>query len=227
MMRGRVLYEDAWLLAVDKPTGIIVHGDGTGTRTLMDEVRDLLLETGRADAARDLQPIQRLDRETTGIVLFSLSKETQPAFDRMVAERSVDKTYLAICAGSIPWRDRELTWSIGRDRHDARRMRVSPRGKIAHTTATVLARKDRTGSRPGRTLVKLDLHTGRKHQIRVHLSHAGYPILGDELYARGASARGPLMLHAWRVSFDHPVTGKRIAIEAAPPVAFRRLFPQF
>lgn len=216
---AQVLYEDEWLLALNKPAGIIVHGDGTGARTLTDAARAHLVREGRIEAVAALQPLQRLDRDTTGVVLFSLSKEAQPAFDRMIAERRIAKTYLAICAGIIPWRQRELTWSLGRDRHDARRMRVNPRGKSAHTTARVLETR-KGGLATGQTLVELELHTGRKHQIRVHLSHAGFPIRGDALYAEGAAARGPLMLHAWRVRFTHPVTGMPVEIKAPKPKAF-------
>lgn len=230
----RVLYRDAFLLAVDKPAGLIVHGDGTGAETLTDRVRSLLLADAGAGggedpgaAVRDLQAVQRLDRDTTGIVLFSLNKAVQPALDRLVAERRIEKTYLAAVAGDVPWRERELDWPIGRDRHDARRMRVSPRGKPARTRARAVGRHRADAAGPVRTLLEVDLLTGRKHQIRVHLAHAGHPILGDALYGAGSGAAagaGGLMLHAWKMSFRHPVTGERMAIEAPVPARFRKLF---
>ena len=84
----QVLYCDAWLMAIDKPAGMIVHGDGTGERTLTDYASDLLLAMGDGFAATDMQPLNRLDRDTTGVVLFSLDKQTQPAFDQMVIDHA-------------------------------------------------------------------------------------------------------------------------------------------
>ena len=98
----RVLYEDDWLLAVDKPAGVIVHGDGTGARTLTDDVRAYVAERHGDAAARELQALQRLDRDTTGIVLFSLSKRTQAAFDRLTRRARHREAHLAIVRGRTP-----------------------------------------------------------------------------------------------------------------------------
>lgn len=221
-----LLYEDETCVAVNKPAGIIVHGDGTGAVTLAQLTCDLLVRRGAPEERlRALQPVQRLDRDTTGIVLFSLSKESQGAFDRMIAEHRARKRYLALVEGSVGWSERTLSEPIGRDRHDARRMRVSPTGKPAISRAQVLGR---LGSPDGRavTLLAVDLLTGRKHQIRVHLAHAGHSIVGDALYnpryAAGtqASQKHPLMLHAWKLAFEHPVTGAQVRITAEPPASF-------
>lgn len=219
-----VLFESPTLLAVDKPAGIIVHGDGTGAATLTDEVRAFLRDRGDADDARraeELQALQRLDRDTSGIVLFSLSKQTQPSYDRLIAEHRLTKRYLAIAAGRAPWEERVFTWPIGRDRHDARRMRVSKTGKSALTRARVLARAHWQG-RPV-TLLAVEIETGRKHQIRVHLAHAGLPLLGDALYGRGGKAG--LMLHAAELSFIDPVAGSPVQITSPAPQRFRTLSP--
>lgn len=217
----RILYQDQWLIAVDKPAGIIVHADGTGAPTLTDGVRAHLLASGEADAAQALQALQRLDRDTTGIVLFSLDKQVQPAFDRLIAERAIRKRYLAIVDGRFPG-TKTMRQPLGRDRHDSRRMRVSHAGKPAHTEATRLACTASSAGGRARSLVAVDLHTGRKHQIRVHLSHAGFPIAGDALYG-GAPYPGGLMLHASELSFTHPVTGQAVLIKAPYPQRFRRL----
>ena len=227
LSEGDLLYEDEMCVAVNKPAGIIVHGDGTGAPTLTQLTADLLALRGTPDERlRALQPVQRLDRDTTGIVLFSLSKESQGAFDRMIAERRVSKRYLALVEGSVAWSERTLSDPIGRDRHDARRMRVSPTGKPAKSRVRVLKRLSSPDGRPA-TLLAVDLLTGRKHQIRVHLAHAGHPIVGDALYnpryavpQAKASQRHPLMLHAWRLAFEHPVTGAEVRITAAPPASF-------
>ena len=223
-----VLYEDPYLIAVDKPAGIIVHGDGTGQRTLTDLVRGLLAAEGEHRVVSELQPLQRLDRETTGIVLFSKAKETQPVFDALVAERGMEKRYLAVVRGRFPGGIETYDASIGRDRHDSHRMHVSRSGKSALTKAKRIGYASADGSGPERSLLDVNLLTGRKHQIRVHLSNAGFPVMGDELYgnpSRQERERG-LMLHASAEEFVHPVTGGRVRIEAPYPPRFEELFPR-
>ena len=244
-----VLYEDAWVIAVNKPAGIIVHGDGTGSPTLTNRVRALLAQQHGPSTprVRELQALQRLDRDTTGIVLFSTCKETQPAFDALIARHDLVKEYLAVVEGHVPWKSRTFDQPIGRDRHDARKMRVSPTGKPAVTHVRVLGtlhpcfQQMRSGKHSGggdqhnslqrsnnqavaRTLLAVRIETGRKHQIRVHLSHAGFPLVGDKLYSPAATKSGtggrnaePLMLHARRLAFTHPVTGKPVEIVAPAP----------
>lgn len=216
MNEGTAIYEDEVLLAWDKPAGIIVHGDGTGVRTLTDVVAAHLDAAGRADARP--QPVQRLDAETTGLVLFSLERATQPALDAQVAGHAMDKTYLAVVAGRVPWAQKTVRQPIGRDRHDARRMRACRpgQGKPAETRIRRVAEKD------GRTLLVVTLATGRRHQIRVHLASLGHPIVGDVLYG-GARSTSGLLLHAWREELDHPVSGERLRLETAWP---QRLWPE-
>lgn len=225
MPERRVLSVSDTLIAVDKSAGIIVHGDGTGAPTLTDTVRDLIA-AGRIPGiptshAPELQALQRLDRDTSGIVLFSHCKRTQSTYDQLIAERRIEKRYLAIACGAIRWDERTFEWPIGRDRHDARCMRVSRTGKPACTQARVLART-RTAGMP-LTLLEILLKTGRKHQIRVHLAHAGTPLLGDALYGT-PDARG-LMLHAWRMAFDDPISHEPVCIAAPVPNRFCALFP--
>lgn len=212
----RVLYRSDTLIAVDKPQGIIVHGDGTGAQTLTDTVRELLLAEGTdasQSAARDLQCLQRLDRDTSGIVLFSLSKKTQGAYDRLIAEHAIEKHYRALVEGRFPRAAQIYTWPIGRDRHDARKMRVSRTGKTATTRACRLEQYASTA------FLDVRIETGRKHQIRVHLSHAGHPIVGDNLYGR-PYPKG-LMLHAAELSFRDPITGGPVDICSPLPRRFR------
>lgn len=210
-----VVYEDEVLLACEKPAGIIVHGDGTGARTLTDLVADHLVARGRIDVRP--QAVQRLDRETTGLTLFSLDRATQPALDAQVAGHAMRKTYLAVVSGRVGWAERVVRAPVGRDRHDARRMRACRpgQGKPAET------RLRRVASAGGRTLLLAELVTGRRHQIRVHLASLGLPIVGDALYG-GARCPAGLMLHAWREELDHPVTGERLRLETAWPA---RLWP--
>ena len=216
-----VLYRDEWLLAVDKPVGIIVHGDGVGSDTLTDELIEWGVVYGRE--AQDLQALQRLDADTSGIVLFSLNKEAQPLFDRMIAERRISKRYRAIATGLIAPDTLDIRKPIGRDRHDSRMMRVSPTGKPAHTTVHVLKRLAADDICQTRTSIAIDLHTGRKHQIRVHMASMQHPLLGDRLYGRGALSSTDshdLMLHASRIYLEHPITHDRIDITAPLPHRF-------
>lgn len=210
-----VVFEDEVLLAANKPAGILVHGDGTGAPTLTDAVATHLAAEGRADARP--QAVQRLDVETTGLVLFSLDRATQPALDAQVAGHGMEKTYLAVVRGAFPGGEHTVDAPLGRDRHDARRMRACRpgQGKPAQTRVRCLAREG------GRSLLLVRLVTGRRHQIRVHLASLGFPIIGDALYG-GARSTAGLLLHAWREEVDHPVTGAHLSLETSWP---RRLWP--
>ncbi len=208
-----IIYQDSVCLAAEKPAGILVHGDGTGAPTLTDRVRVSLTRQG---VAATPQAVQRLDVDTTGIVLFSLSEEYQPAFDALVAGHAMRKRYLAEVAGSFPQDATTIERPIGRDRHDARRMRVCRpgQGQPALTRVRVLER------RAASTLLLVELGTGRRHQIRVHLSSVGFPIAGDVLYGGARDSRG-LMLHALEEEFDHPVTGTHVLLRTETPERFR------
>ena len=201
-----IVYEDSYLLAVDKPAGMLVHGDGTGAPTLTDLVREAI---GIACA----QAVQRLDVETTGLVLFSLDKAVQPALDAAVAAGEVRKRYIALVAGRLAGGERTVDAAIGRDRHDARRMRVSATGKPAATIVRPLALYGNA------TLAECELLSGRRHQIRVHMAHLGHPVVGDALY-RGPASRDGLMLHALEERLTHPVTGAELLLRTVWPPRF-------
>lgn len=205
-----VVFEDEYLLAASKPADLLVHGDGTGARTLTDLVAEHLAAEGRADVRP--QAVQRLDVETTGLVLFSLDRATQPALDAQVAGHDMAKRYLAVVQGRFPSGEKVIEQPLGRDRHDARRMRVCApgRGKPA------LTRVRRLAYAGGRSLLAVELGNGRKHQIRVHLAHLGFPIVGDTLYSGARSASG-LLLHAFEEEPEHPSTHERLRLRTAWP----------
>ncbi len=201
------MYEDGVLLVVDKPANILVHSDGTASRTLTDAVVVHLAAEG---ARRRPQAVQRLDVGTSGLVLFSLTAEFQPALDAQVAGHGMHKRYLAVVGGSFPAGERVIDRPLGRDRHDARRMRVSPTGKAATTRVRRLAHAG------GRSLLEVELLTGRRHQIRVHLASMGFPIVGDELYG-GAPCTDGLLLHALSEDVQHPLTGEVLHLQTDWP----------
>ena len=225
-----ILYQDEYLLAVNKPAEIIVHADGTNEPSLTELVCEKLHahESSNKIDFSQVQALNRLDRETTGIVLFSLKKETQSQFDQLIASKELSKEYLAAVKGAFEPNKLLVDKAIGKDRHNAQKMRISPTGKPSQTEVrlvkTVLTAQGQTHS-----LLLVNLLTGRKHQIRVHLSSIGFPLVGDILYGgvsslqRGAKKKHkqqPLMLHAYRVEFIHPVTGAKIVIKTDIPERF-------
>lgn len=210
-----VLYEDDFLLALDKPAPLLVHGDGTGAPTLTDLAARYLV------GAPIPQALQRLDVDTTGVVLFSKLSEFQSAFDALVSGGSIEKRYLAVVKGVFPKGKTLIDASLGRDRHDARRMRVAPQGgQPSRTWVECLAvAHDNSVS-----LVSAVLETGRRHQIRVHLASRGHPVMNDPLYGNGEGRSGALMLHAYRERFRHPVTGVVVDVATGWPERFSSWF---
>jgi len=208
-----VLHFDRVLLAVNKPQGILVHGDGTGAATLTDAAQAYV--DARGLACRP-QAIQRLDVQTSGVVLFSLTEEFQPALDHIVAEHRMTKRYLAVVRGRLRPGEVVIEKPIGRDRHNAKRMRVSGTGKQARTRVMPLV------TRQGRSLVMVELDTGRRHQIRVHLASIGHAIVGDDLYGRPDDVG--LCLHCLEERLVHPVTAEPLVVRAPWPERFGAWF---
>lgn len=223
-----VLWCDRFALVANKPVGLLVHGDSTDAPTLTERVQGELAQMASQQGWSFVpvaQAINRLDVDTSGLVLFSLTAEFQPAFDALVANHGphMHKRYLAIVEGKFPLGVRTIDVPIARDRHNARRMRVGNTGKRSQTRVVCLQRSG------GHSLVACELLTGRRHQIRVHLAHAGHPIVGDALYGHtvraAQSARATqLMLHAYQLDFLHPLTGQRVVLTTEWPGRFASLF---
>lgn len=171
---AEVLFEDDFCLVVHKPAGLAVHPDGSGTGVTLDHlVAAHYAASGGGIAVRH---IHRLDKDTTGPVLYAKNEYAQLVLDEDMREKNVSRLYAAIVEGTVPPELTVIDAPIGRDRHHAARRRVSPGGQAAVTR--IVGRE----ALPGGTIVKLELETGRTHQIRVHLSHAGHPLFGDDLY---------------------------------------------
>ncbi|MBM7586341.1 23S rRNA pseudouridine1911/1915/1917 synthase [Bacillus pakistanensis] len=202
-----VLYEDSHLLVVNKPFNMNTHPNSPGeTNTLANGVAFHLQSNGERCRA---QHIHRLDQDTTGAVIFAKHALSKSILDRLLAERKVKRTYLALVHGIVEKKSGVIDKSIGRDRHHNTRRRISPSGQTAITHFRVinadLIRK--------LTLVEIHLDTGRTHQIRVHMSAIGHPLAGDALYG-GKSIFPRQALHARRIVFPHPLTEEKICCEA-------------
>ncbi len=209
-----VLYEDPFILAVHKPAPLLVHGDGTGAPTLTDEVGRYLDGSPFPSSA---QALQRLDVDTTGVVLFSKLPEFQSCFDALLSEGRMTKRYLAVVEGKFPCDVTRIDAPLGRDRHDARRMRIAQKGGQEALTCVEVLSYD---SQASKSLLLVTLGTGRRHQIRVHLASLGFPIVNDPLYGNGAGLQGSLMLHCAKEAFMHPVTGQSVTVSAGWPERF-------
>ncbi len=218
----RILYEDPDLLIVDKPPGLVAHAT-------VDPARDhLVAAVSRFLVARDgevghLAQQHRLDKETSGAVLFCRNPEHDAALGAAFAERRVKKVYWAVVrprpGESFPPGTTELDGYLAPHKGPGgRTLVVRSGGKPARTQVRMLREAD------GRLLVEACPRTGRTHQIRVHLADRGYPILGDDLYGGAAPDTKRLLLHALRLELDHPAREERVCVMAPPPRAFRSRF---
>ncbi|MBF0818746.1 RluA family pseudouridine synthase [Streptococcus acidominimus] len=197
-----VLYEDEHLIVVNKPEGLKTHGNEPTEIALLNHVSAYVQQT--------CYVVHRLDKETSGAILFAKNPFILPILNRLLENKVIFREYLALCQGLVPEKTRTITDKIGRHRHDRRKRVVDPqRGQVAITQMTCLKRLTRT------SLVKCQLETGRTHQIRVHLAHHGHAIIGDPLYSKIPASR--LMLHAHKLTFTHPFTLETISVKAESP----------
>jgi 23S rRNA pseudouridine1911/1915/1917 synthase len=227
-----VLHEDRDLVVLDKAAGMVVHpARGSPHSTVVNALLHRLGPgAGRAPARLGL--VHRLDRDTSGCLVVARTEAALAALQAQWKGRTVEKVYLAICHGALADAG---TLDTPYGRHPRDRTRFTGRLRTASRRAVTEWRAvERFGA--AATLAEVVLHTGRTHQIRVHLSEAGHPLLGDAAYggarrearapggvaARAAAAIGRQALHAARLSFDHPRTGRRVTFEAPPPEDFRR-----
>jgi len=208
-----VLYEDADVIAINKPADMVVHsGAGRHSGTL---VNALLHRFGKlSEVAGDLRPgiVHRLDRFTSGVILVARNDAAHRDLARQFASRQVEKIYVALVEGRMKSEQGRVTTPIARDPEHRTRMTVRlKRGRQADTGYRVLKRFEKN------TLLEVKLGTGRTHQIRVHLASIRHPVTGDRLYGAPASDLGRYFLHARQVSFTSPSTGERVTVAAPLP----------
>jgi 23S rRNA pseudouridine1911/1915/1917 synthase len=220
-----ILYEDAHLLIINKPAGMVVHpapGHRTGTfvNALLYHCKELKPEK------EDLRPgiVHRLDKETSGILVAAKTKEAHQKMIELFSQREIEKKYLALCLGNPT--KQMICAPIGRHPVNRKEMAiVYENGKEAVTLVTPLSRKEEI------SFVSLDLLTGRTHQLRVHLRHIGCPILGDPTYG-SASINKKLnlsrqLLHAHEIAFIHPILKTKLCISAPLPEDMNALINKF
>jgi 23S rRNA pseudouridine1911/1915/1917 synthase len=207
-----MVYEDDWLVVVDKPAGLVVHpAPGHEDDTLVNALLDKGIAGGHG---RRPGIVHRLDKDTSGLLIVARS---EVAYRRLVAAlgaRTVQRTYLALVHGEPRQQQAEIDAPIGRHVRDRQRMSVhTTAGRRAVTHFSVL------GQARGFALLEVRLETGRTHQIRVHLAALGHPVAGDATYGRRPRPEGldRQFLHAWRLRFAHPADGREIAVSASLP----------
>ena len=217
-----VLYEDSDIIVINKPKGMVVHPangnlDGTLVNAIMAKCKDSLSGIGGK-----IRPgiVHRLDKDTSGAIIVAKNDKAHIKLSEDLKNHKIKKTYIALVRGIIKENEATINMPIDRSKQDRKKMAVDKNGKEAITHFKVLKRYNEKY-----TLLEINIETGRTHQIRVHLSHIGYPIIGDDTYSNGKNEWGisGQCLHAKSLKFEHPITGKEMLIEAKLPEYFQKM----
>ena len=219
-----IIYEDRDIIVVNKPKGMVVHPangnpDGTLVNAIMAICKDSLSGIGG-----EIRPgiVHRLDKDTSGILIVAKNDKAHINLSEQIKEHKVKKTYIALVKGIVKENNATINMPIGRNEKDRKKMAVTKKGKEAITHFKVLKRYDKY------TLLEINIETGRTHQIRVHLSQIGYPIVGDEVYSKGKNEwniKGQC-LHAKSLDFKHPITNEDMHLEAKIPQYFEKILEE-
>ena len=214
-----IVYEDSYIVVINKQAGLVVHPahghySGTLVNAILYHIKDLSGING------EIRPgiVHRLDKDTSGLIVIAKNDKVHVTLTEMFQEKKIRKTYLAILKGKLNKSEGKVVTQIGRDKNDRKKMTVIDditKGKTAITNYRVISQNSLF------TLVKVNIETGRTHQIRVHMRHLGYPILGDSVYGRKDNEKRQ-MLHAYRLEFLHPVTGNPMEFIGEIPEDFQR-----
>jgi 23S rRNA pseudouridine1911/1915/1917 synthase len=212
-----ILFEDNDLIVINKPAGLVVHpGAGHREHTLVNALLNHCATLPGIGGKERPGIVHRLDKETSGCVVVAKNDATHRDLSRQFAARTVEKIYLALVAGKLRKPAGVIEERIGRHPVDRKRMSATTlRGRAARTEYRVVRSSDQA------SLIECRLHSGRTHQIRVHLHHLGHPVLGDKVYAPRLAKDFPRqMLHAWKLGFRHPRTKEWKNFEAPLPDDF-------
>lgn len=212
-----VVYEDDDLLVINKQPGYVVHPTkGHPCHTIANGIMNYMLESHKHYKIRF---INRLDMDTSGLLIIAKNSHCQDDMSKQMSENGVSKKYMAVVKGIIDADEGTIDMPIDKEHEDHVKRTVISGGFPSVTHYRVLERFEK-----GYTLVELVLETGRTHQIRVHMSHIGHPVVGDVLYGEAAVwLIERQALHAWYLSFRHPVTGKFMELEASLPEDMQKL----
>ena len=220
-----IIYEDNDIIIVNKPKGMVVHPangnpDGTLVNAIMAICKDSLSGIGG-----ELRPgiVHRLDKDTSGLLVVAKNDKAHINMSEQIKDRKVKKTYIALVRGIISENEATINMPIGRSTKDRKKMTVTKNGKEAVTHFKVLNRY--TTSKGSYTLLEIKIDTGRTHQIRVHMAEIGHPVIGDMVYSNGKNEFDVIgqCLHAKKLEFCHPITGKEMSFEAPLPEYFENI----
>ena len=218
-----IIYEDNDIIVVNKPKGLVVHPangnpDGTLVNAIMAICKDSLSGIGG-----EIRPgiVHRLDKDTSGILIIAKNDKAHINLSEQIKNHKVKKTYIAIVRGIVKENEATINMPIGRSTKDRKKMAVVKNGKEAITHFRVLKRNEKENI----SVLEVNIETGRTHQIRVHLTEIGYPIIGDTTYSSGKNKWGikGQCLHSKSIEFKHPVTGKIMFLEAPIPEYMKEL----
>ena len=216
-----VIYEDNDILVVNKQKGLVVHPgngnpDGTLVNAIMARCKDSLSGIGG-----EIRPgiVHRIDKDTSGLLIIAKHDKAHINVSEQIKNHEVKKTYIALVRGNVKENEATIDMPIARSTKDRTKMAVSKNGKNAVTHIKVLERFNYY------TLLEVNIETGRTHQIRVHMSQIGYPIVGDYVYSNGRNPFGVegQMLHSQKLEFVHPISGKKMSLEAPLPEYFEEV----
>ena len=213
-----IIYEDNDIIVVNNPTGMVVHpANGNPDGTLVTAVM-AICKNSLSGIGGEIRPgiLHRLDKNTSGVIIIAKNDKAHINLSEQIKAHKVKKTYVALVRGIVKENEATINMPIGRSNRDRKKMAVVREGKEAITHFKVIQRYDKY------SLLKVNIETGRTHQIRVHLAQIGYPIIGDDTYSNGKNEWGiqGQCLHAKSLEFTHPTTGKKMYVEAEMPEYF-------
>lgn len=219
-----VIYEDNDIIVINKEKGMVVHpGNGRTEGTLVNALMSRCKESLSGIGGK-IRPgiVHRLDKDTSGIIIVAKNDKAHINLSEQIKNRKVNKYYVALVRGNVTENNATINMPIARSSKDRKKMAVSEKGKEAITHFKVLKRYN------GYTLLEVKIDTGRTHQIRVHLSEIGYPVVGDEVYSNGKNKFGVKgqCLHAKRIEFVHPTTNKKMVLEAELPKYLKNILKE-
>ena len=220
----QILYEDNDIIVVNKPKGMVVHpANGNPDGTLVNAIM-AICKNSLSGIGGEIRPgiVHRLDKNTSGAIIVAKNDKAHIALSEQLKKHEIKKTYWALVRGIVKENNATINMPIARSKKDRKKMDVDKNGKEAITHFKVLERFENC------TLLEINIETGRTHQIRVHLSHIGYPIIGDDVYSNGKNKWGieGQCLHAMSLDFKHPISGKNMHIEAELPEYFKYLIKE-